>query len=124
MKQITVDISSAIPVYEQIRAQVAAAIAIGALTQGDRLPSARDLAQDLGIAVGTVQRAFKELEATGIVESKRRTGTTVIAAPKYLSGKNTDTRIVDIARELVTNARKAGFTDDGIINILRGVLRE
>ncbi|MFM9273712.1 GntR family transcriptional regulator, partial [Pseudarthrobacter sp. NKDBFgelt] len=77
---ITVDLRSATPPYEQIRSQISSLIALGALAPGSRLPTVRSLAADLGIAAGTVARAYKELEAAGLVDSRRRGGT-VVAAP-------------------------------------------
>lgn len=70
--QIEVDVGAAVPPYEQIRAQLAGHIASGRLRAGDRLPTVRTLAADLGIAVGTVTRAYRELEAQGLVASRRR----------------------------------------------------
>ncbi|MBX9247016.1 GntR family transcriptional regulator, partial [Actinotalea ferrariae] len=77
MTELRVDLTAPTPVYEQIRAQVAGLVAVGALAAGERLPASRDLARDLGVAVGTVQRAYRELEAAGVVTSRRRTGTVV-----------------------------------------------
>lgn len=77
MTELHVDLSAPTPVYEQIRAQVAGLAAVGALAPGERLPASRALARDLGVAVGTVQRAYRELEAAGVVTSRRRTGTVV-----------------------------------------------
>lgn len=81
---LTVDPGSAVPPYEQIRSQIEAMVATGTLAPGDRLPSIRQLAHDLGLAAGTVARAYGELEQEGLVVSRRRTGTVVadgVAAP-------------------------------------------
>ncbi len=74
---LTVDPGSAVPPYEQIRSQIEAMVATGTLAAGDRLPSIRQLAHDLGLASGTVARAYTELEQAGLVVSRRRTGTVV-----------------------------------------------
>jgi DNA-binding transcriptional regulator YhcF (GntR family) len=129
MSDITVDLTSATPVYEQIRSQVAGLVAVGTLVPGDRLPASRDLARDLGIAVGTVQRAYRELEATGVVTSRRRTGTVVAdGSAAHGAGPAQPTpgrgRLVDDARHLVSHAREAGIADDAILDVVRGVLRE
>ncbi|AEG45278.1 GntR family transcriptional regulator [Isoptericola variabilis] len=127
MSDITVDLTSPTPVYEQIRSQVAGLVAVGTLSPGDRLPASRALARDLGIAVGTVQRAYRELEASGVVTSRRRTGTVVAAA----AGRgDVDGRApgragtVEDARRLVARAREAGLSDEAILDVVRGVLRE
>src|SRR5674476_1135471 len=53
------------PQYEQVRAQIAALVSAGDLDDGNRLPTVRALANDLGIAPGTIARAYQELEAAG-----------------------------------------------------------
>ncbi|PVG84681.1 GntR family transcriptional regulator [Nocardioides gansuensis] len=65
------------PPFEQVRAQIAARAASGALPAGTRLPTVRALADQLGIAVNTVARAYKELEADGVVVTEGRRGTFV-----------------------------------------------
>jgi DNA-binding transcriptional regulator YhcF (GntR family) len=118
---VTVDLSAAVPVYEQLRSQVAALVAVGALAPGERLPASRDLARDLGIAVGTVQRAYRELEASGVVVSRRRMGT-VVAQPGVPRTGSADA-LVGQARGLVTAARAAGVGDDVVLDLVRGALR-
>ncbi len=126
MSDITVDLTSPTPVYEQIRSQVAGLVAVGALAPGDRLPASRDLARDLGIAVGTVQRAYRELEASGVVTSRRRTGTVVADGGAEPDAGRSSARgaLVDDARQLVARAREAGFADDVVLDVVRGVLRD
>lgn len=72
-----VDPEAAEPPYEQLRAQVATAAARGDLPAGTRLPTVRGLAGDLGLAPGTVARAYRELEQAGLVETRGRAGTVV-----------------------------------------------
>lgn len=114
--RITVDLDSATPQYEQIRAQVVALITSGALTEGDRLPTVRTLAADLGIAAGTVARAYRELESAGQVTTRRRVGT-VVTAPTRAPGR-TDA----IARELVDTARREGISGPELLDLVRSAL--
>lgn len=79
---IEVDPRSATPPYEQIRAQIVQLTESGALPVGTRLPTIRQLAGDLGLAPGTVARAYRELETAGIVTSRVRHGTTIARQPK------------------------------------------
>ena len=74
---ISVDASSPVPPYEQVRAQLADQISHGVLPIGTRLPTVRELAGDLGLAVNTVARAYHELETAGLVITRGRAGTTV-----------------------------------------------
>lgn len=114
---ILIDVTSGVPPYEQIRTQVASLIATGALSAGARLPTVRDLAADLGVAVGTVVRAYRELEAAGQVVSRRRTGTVV--APGGTLGNAPVQAAVDA---LVTAARRSGVSDDDVLALVRGAL--
>jgi len=75
---VEVDTSSSVPPYEQIRDQVTTMAVSGVLAVGTRLPAIRQLAADLGLANGTVARAYRELEATGVIESRGRHGTFVM----------------------------------------------
>lgn len=114
---VTVDVTSGVPPYEQIRTQVASLIATGALPAGSRLPTVRDLATDLGVAVGTVARAYRELEAEGLVMSRRRTGTVV--APGGTLG---DAPVQAAVAALVAAARRSGLPDDDVLALVRGAL--
>src|SRR6186997_2159897 len=74
---IDLDSISGTPPYEQIRSQVADHVASGALQPGDRLPTVRRLAADLGVAPNTVARAYRELEQSGVIETRGRAGSFV-----------------------------------------------
>lgn len=74
---IVVDPASFIPPFEQVRAQLAQRIRGGELAAGERLPTVRRLAADLGLAVNTIARSYRELEAEGLVETRGRNGTVV-----------------------------------------------
>jgi DNA-binding transcriptional regulator YhcF (GntR family) len=74
---LEIDPGSAVPPFEQARAQIAGLIATGGLPAGARLPPIRQLAGDLGLAPGTVARAYRELERSGLVTSRGRHGTRV-----------------------------------------------
>jgi GntR family transcriptional regulator len=114
---ITVDVTSGVPPYEQIRGQVASLIAAGALPAGTRLPTVRDLAADLGVAVGTVVRAYRELETAGLVVSRRRTGTVV--APGQLLGTTT---LHAAVADLVATSRRSGVPDADLLALVHGAL--
>jgi DNA-binding transcriptional regulator YhcF (GntR family) len=71
------DPDAATPPFEQVRMQVIEAVRTGRLAAGTRLPTVRELAAELGLAVNTVARAYRELEMAGIVETRGRFGTFV-----------------------------------------------
>lgn len=71
---------SGAPLFDQIRVALIEAIRSGSLPAGTRLPTVRDLAGQLGLAVNTVARAYRELEAGGVVETRGRSGTFVASS--------------------------------------------
>lgn len=75
---LSVDLDSAMPVVQQIANNLRRSLLDGALAPGDALPSSRALARDLGVHFNTVAQAYRELEAEGWLELKRRAGTVVI----------------------------------------------
>jgi GntR family transcriptional regulator len=78
---LTLDLSSAIPPYEQIAAQIRAQVIAGRLRAGDELPSVRQLARDLRVAPNTVARAYDELQRDGWAHAEPRRGVRVSAGP-------------------------------------------
>lgn len=80
MPQMTLDPTSALPLYRQLEDALAASIASGGLAVGERLPSERDLADQLGVSRTTAINAYRELEARGLVRGRVGRGTFVCAA--------------------------------------------
>ena len=76
-QSLTVVDGAGAALFDQLRMGVINAIRTGKLDPGARLPTVRELAGELGLAVNTVARAYRELETAGIVETHRRLGTFV-----------------------------------------------
>ncbi|MDN5930882.1 MAG: GntR family transcriptional regulator [Pseudonocardia sp.] len=76
---VTVDARSGLAPWRQIHDQLAALVDADELVPGTRLPAIRRLARDLGVAPGTVARAYRELEAGGRVRTARGGGTVTAA---------------------------------------------
>ena len=88
---LRLDFSSDIPIYQQIRNQVVVAVASGELAPGERLPTIRALAEETGINMMTVSKAYQLLKAEGYITTGRRDGATVRipdrgAAPETVEG--------------------------------------
>jgi DNA-binding transcriptional regulator YhcF (GntR family) len=113
-----VDASSGVPPYEQLRAQLAEMILSGLLPAGHRLPPIRQLANDLGIAPGTVARVYTELESEGMVMSRVRHGT-VVAAQKRPTAARLKGQAGDAARSYALTSRRLGLSLDDAIDALR-----
>jgi len=102
---IRVDAGAGTPPYEQVRAQIAALVRSGALPVGTRLPTVRKLAEDLGLAVNTVARSYKELEADGVIETRGRHGTFVAAVT------DVQQEAAEAAAAYVDRVRRLGIGD-------------
>jgi DNA-binding transcriptional regulator YhcF (GntR family) len=102
---LEIDPHSPVPPYEQLRQQVTALVLGGGLAPGDRLPSIRQLANDLGLAGGTVARAYRELESDGVVTTHGRHGT-VIEGPPRRPAPPAD--LMEAARAYAARAARTG----------------
>jgi DNA-binding transcriptional regulator YhcF (GntR family) len=113
--ELTVAPDDPTPPYEQLRRQLVDLIEGGQLLEGERLPPLRQLAGDLGLAVGTVARTYRELEAAGLVRSRRGGGTRVTAAAPKPSRREAQARLAGLAASYVTKARALGATEAEIV---------
>jgi GntR family transcriptional regulator len=75
--QIHITTADGVPIYQQIVNQVKYLVASGRLSPGDEMPAIRVLAERLIVNPNTVARAYRELEAAGVVEKRRTAGTYV-----------------------------------------------
>jgi DNA-binding transcriptional regulator YhcF (GntR family) len=100
---LRVDLKAGRPLFDQLRTQVIDGVRDGALPPGTRLPTVRELAGQLGVAVNTVARAYRELETAAIVETRGRFGTFIA---RY---DPTDAAMAAAAREYVEVARGLGL---------------
>lgn len=118
---LSVDLGAPVPPYEQIRAQITTMAASGVLPPGSRLPAIRQLAADLGIAAGTVARAYRELEAAGVIVTRGRHGTH-IAKPPVLTPDQRADQLHDAAVSYAKLAGQLGADPEETIRVLRQVI--
>ncbi len=110
-----IDIMSRTPVYEQIIEQIEKRIGRGLLKEGDQLPSVRSLSIELSVNPNTIQKAYAELDAKGIISSVPGKGCYVLpGAGDILKGiaKKRLSEITSITAELLL----AGVTREEIID--------
>lgn len=111
---ITVDPNAAEPPYQQVREQIRMQVVAGELTPGTRLLTVRRMAADLGLAANTVARAYRELEALGVIETRGRAGSVV-------TGAGVDRVAREAAHEYVTRLRDLGLGQDEAVALVRTV---
>ncbi|MER5702291.1 GntR family transcriptional regulator [Micromonospora sp. NPDC002296] len=115
--RIIVDQASPTPPYEQVRGQLAEQIGDGRLPVGTRLPTVRRLAGELGLAANTVARAYRELEAAGLLETRGRHGTFV--APGRDDAVD---RLQRAAAGYAAEALRLGVAPDAALDLVRAAL--
>ncbi|MFC8534069.1 GntR family transcriptional regulator [Streptomyces sp. NPDC057249] len=103
--KIAVDPDSGTAPYEQLRTQISEQARSGVLPVGYRLPTVRGFAEELGLAANTVAKAYRALEADGVIETRGRNGTFVAAA-----GDTADRNAAAAARAYAEQARRLGLS--------------
>lgn len=114
--KIVVDTENGLAPWRQVHDQIVMAVTAGALPEGTRLPPIRQLARDLGLASGTVARAYRELEAAGWVETARARGT-VITIPA--DRPDPAALLLTAAADYATRARDLGANLDIALDAVR-----
>ncbi|QHF98436.1 hypothetical protein DEH18_10635 [Streptomyces sp. NHF165] len=115
---LVVDTEAADPPYEQIRERIAARARGGELPVGAKLPTVRGLAQQLGLAANTVAKAYRALEADGVIETRGRNGTFVAAA-----GDAAQRESADAALAYARRAQRLGLDHDEALAAVVAALR-
>lgn len=120
---LRVDPRSAVPPYEQIRAQVATMAATGMLPVGTRLPPIRQLSRDLGLAGGTVARAYRELEAAGVIVTRGRHGSFVAEPNGDPRERVSDEALAEAARAFAVQAHQLGAEPEHALRLAREAIQ-
>ena len=107
-----------LPIYRQIMRQITEAISAGKLKVNEKLPSHRELSEQLVVAPLTVKKAYDELETLGFIETQRGRGTFVCSALPKLNLDSHIEKIKQTARQLVSQARLAGLSFSEINKII------
>ncbi|MFD4694257.1 GntR family transcriptional regulator [Streptomyces sp. NPDC058463] len=115
---IAIDPDSATAPYEQLRAQLSEQARSGALPVGYRLPTVRGLAEELGLAANTVAKAYRALEADGVIETRGRNGTFIAAA-----GGAAARKAATAAQEYADGARRLGLSRAEALSLAEDAVR-
>ncbi len=108
-----------LPIYRQIMRQITGALAGGRLGFGDKLPSRRDLAEQLVISPLTVKKAYDELERQGMIRTRRGRGTFVSATSETIDPEEQRRRLRGTARRLLSEAHLGGVDFSTVLELLR-----
>ena len=118
MPVLRIDLGSPTPVYRQIVDSLRALLVGGAFAPGERLPTVREMAIDLGVNHNTVAEAYRLLAGEGWLELKRHHGATVIRRPAQRAGPARQEDFVQRLRELAARAIADGVDQEEVAKLL------
>jgi GntR family transcriptional regulator len=118
MIHFRLDPRSGVPPYRQLIDQVRQMVSLGLLRAGDQLPSVREVMRQITINPNTVHRAYRDLEAEGLVEGRQGRGTFIVEVG---TPPTTPKRQAELHEDLVVwikKARLAGMDDETIMALV------
>lgn len=122
--QFEIHPSSGVPIYRQVMDQLRALIISGRIAPGERVPSVRQLAEELQINLMTVSKAYARLEADGVLERDRGIGMRV---KSLVSGGTKAERLEQLrplAKQLALEAWRLKLTDEQVLHIIKQELKD
>lgn len=117
------DFDLAKPIYQQIIDEYRRAIARGQLAPGDRIPSQRELAQQARVNPNTVQRAYREMELMGLIETLRGQGSFIRQDPSLVQRIRRE-MAREAIRTFISEMRSLGFSDEETLEMAAAGLKE
>lgn len=116
---ISIENTSGLAIYDQIVRQIKFSIAAEAIREGELIPSVRELARDIAVNPNTVARAYRELQADGLLEAVRGKGLQVTAKALAECKRARIRLIQERLRDVLTEAGRSGLTDKELHDLTR-----
>lgn len=121
--RITIDDSSGIPIWLQLKNRIIYLITSGYFKPEDRLPTIRELAVELGINYNTVTKVYRDIERDGYITSKRGLGT-FVAKRDIGEGEAIRNTAASLTDEYIRQCRELGMPREDIIELVTERLRQ
>ncbi len=118
---LKLDFGSNVPIYLQLRNQVVIAIAEGRLAPGEQLPTIRALAEESGINMMTVSKAYQLLKQEGYIATDRRSGTVIM--PRT-GGRELSEETLNTLRLCISELRIAGISCEELLKLCQTMYEE
>lgn len=113
---LKIDFESDIPIYIQLKQQIIEGIAMGNIVNGESLPSVRQLAQDIGINLHTVNKTYNLLKNDGFIMMDRRKGAVISLEKKVLTEEYME-KIKEDMMPIIAEAYCKGMDKDQFLKI-------
>lgn len=111
------------PIYAQLYDKILIRIVCGIYTAGNRLPSVRELAAEANVNPNTMQRAFAELERSGLITTLRNNGRLVTEDRQMIDNARNELARTKI-NSFFANMRELGYSDDEIMSLIHDSLNK
>ena len=121
---IQLDFESEIPIYEQLKDEIVMGIAKKQLLPGERLPSVRALAGDIGINLHTVNKAYQQLKQEGFLLIHRQRGVVVNPEGTPKADEKYEKKLTAILRPLIAESFCRGINKESFLEICEAVYEE
>ncbi|NLL49413.1 MAG: GntR family transcriptional regulator [Firmicutes bacterium] len=112
------DFTTSTPIYLQIIEEFKRQIVTGLLKPGDKVPSQRDLAAQIKVNANTVQRAYREMEILGLVETLRGQGTFVCQNDQIVEETKSE-MLTNLVDDFVRSVQALGLSQEAILEVLK-----
>ena len=123
--KLSIDFRSGVPIYLQIMEQIRQMVANGELSQGDQLPTVRQLATDLRVNFNTVARAYRLLDQAGLISTQHGRGTYIWEAPSPETlEKLRQQNLSGLTRRYLNEASRLGASPEDIVAIINEYIKE
>ena len=119
----SIDFSSGVHVYKQIINNIYEAIGNGEFKEGDKLPTIKELAEQLQVNPNTIAKSYRELEIKGVIASKRGNGSFISALQTNagnLTAEERDSRLNRLFSRVIAEAKNEGITEDELMEYILG----
>lgn len=122
--QITIDKSDKIPIYLQVKNQIMDLIKRGALKVGTKMPTERELSENLGISRNTISSAYKSLEQDGVLKSYQGRGTFVAGEAEPWMKQSVEDKIVKLIDLSFEEALETGIKVEEFLSLVDHRVKE
>ena len=112
------------PIYVQIMFEIKRRISTGQLKPGEKLPSVRDLAEELKVNPNTIVRTYQELEREGVTETRRGMGTFIVENEKNSVSEMKSTIGKTFVEEFIKKMHDVGVSDSEIISLVKQAIEK
>ena len=117
------ELNSDRPIYTQILEKIQTRIISGIYQPGERLPSVRDLAAEASVNPNTMQKAFTELERSGLIQTQRNSGRTVTEDISMIKQVQTQIALSQV-QSFFNTMMELGFNKEEILTFVKEVIEE